>query len=185
MSAVFWEFDEVDEFAASAVGPPGSRVFFLSARAGRERVTVRCEKQQVKAISLYLRHVLNDLPPAADRPLIAAADAARAGDPVFVLGPIGLGYDRRHDRLLVQLEELLDDDGDDDEDDDDDGAAAPGDAAVGADRADRGHVRFYVTRAQADAFCAHADEIVAAGRPPCPWCANPIDPGGHACPRMN
>ena len=35
----------------------------------------------------------------------------------FVLGPIGLGYDRGNDRLLVQLEELLEDDADDDADD--------------------------------------------------------------------
>ena len=29
------------------------------------------------------------------------------GEQAFVLGPIGLGYDRGNDRLLVQLEELV------------------------------------------------------------------------------
>ena len=29
------------------------------------------------------------------------------------------------------------------------------------------------------------DTVVAAGRPPCRWCSLPIDPSGHACPRMN
>ena len=47
----FIEFDDVDEFSATAVGEPGSRVFFLNARSGGERVSVRCEKQQVKAIA--------------------------------------------------------------------------------------------------------------------------------------
>ena len=50
---------------------------------------------------------------------------------------------------------------------------------------DRGHIRLYVTRSQAAAFCDHADELVAAGRPNCQWCGNPIDPDGHPCPRMN
>ena len=168
MSA-FVEFDDVDEFSATVVGQPGSRVFFLNARSGPHRVTVRCEKQQVKAIAMYLRHVLSDLPPPEHRPLITPVDPTAPSDPLFVLGPIGLGYDRRNDRLLVQLEEMLVSDAADEV----------------TDEPDRGHIRFYVTRSQADAFCDHADIIVAAGRPACTWCGNPIDPAGHACPRMN
>ena len=111
--SVFFEFDEVDSFSAAAIGEPGSRVFYLHARVGRQRVTVKCEKQQVTAISQYLRRVLSDLPPPEDRPLPGAVDL---GDPreveemenqAFVLGPIGLGYDRGNDRVLVQLEELV------------------------------------------------------------------------------
>lgn len=169
------EFDEVDDFSAAAIGQPGSRVFYLTARSGSERVAVRCEKQQVAAIATYLRHVLKDLPPVEDRPLLPAGSGAGEPAASFVLGPIGLGYDRRHDRLLVQLEEFVetgDDDGDDVDHD------ADGDA-------DRGHIRLYVTRSQASAFCEHADGLVAAGRPPCSWCKRPIDPDGHACPRMN
>jgi uncharacterized repeat protein (TIGR03847 family) len=36
-----------------------------------------------------------------------------------------------------------------------------------------------------EAFCAHAEELVAAGRPPCPICGQPLDPDGHVCPRSN
>ena len=182
--SLFAEFDEVDEFTASAIGEPGSRVFYLNARSGDQRITVRCEKQQVKAIAMYLRHVLSDLPPPENRPMIGA-EAAPPSETAFVLGPIGLGYDRRNDRLLVQLEELLEQDSlaaDDDDDDDDDEVDLLGDDEA---EPDRGHLRFYVTRSQADAFCEHADRIVAAGRPPCAWCGNPIDPTGHACARMN
>ena len=32
--SVFFEFDEVDTFTAAAIGEPGSRVFYLHARAG-------------------------------------------------------------------------------------------------------------------------------------------------------
>lgn len=184
----FYEFDEVEEFSASAVGEPGSRIFFLNARSGDQRVSVRCEKQQVKAIANYLRQVLSDLPPPENRPMIARGDAITPVDHEFVLGPVGLGYDRSNDRLLVQLEEMLDADlataDDDTDDDDDDEQSAPAVPAAD-DLADRGHIRFYVTRSQADAFCDHADQLVAAGRPPCMWCGHPIDPDGHPCPRMN
>ena len=102
----FIEFDEVDEFSATAIGEPGSRVFFLNARSGGQRVSVRCEKQQVKAISMYLRQVLSDLPPPENRPM-TSSEVAEPAEQAFVLGPIGLGYDRSNDRLLVQLEEMI------------------------------------------------------------------------------
>jgi uncharacterized repeat protein (TIGR03847 family) len=166
---VFYEFDEVDAFTVGTVGRPGERVFYLQTRGGGRRVTVKCEKQQVAAIAQYLRRVLSDLPPADDRPMPGALELAGPLDAAFVLGPIGLGYDPSADRLLIQLEEVgeVDDDGNIVDDD------------------DRGHVRLYVNRGQATAFCEHADGVIEAGRPPCQWCALPIDPDGHACPRMN
>ncbi len=173
--SVFFEFEEVDTFTAAAIGEPGSRTFYLHARAGQQRVTVKCEKQQVTAIAQYLRRVLSDLPPPEDRPL--PFDLREPGEQSFVLGPIGLGYDRSNDRLLVQLEELVPTALDDEDADEEEVVDDPDD--------DRGHIRLYVTRSQAAAFCEHADELVAAGRPNCQWCGNPIDPDGHPCPRMN
>jgi len=182
---LFIEFDDVEEFSAAAVGEPGSRVFFLNARSGGQRLSVRCEKQQVRAISMYLRQVLSDLPPPEHRPMMGGEVAAPT-EQAFVLGPIGLGYDRNNDRLLVQLEEMVDADllaTEPDESDDD--VVETGDLTAESEPPERGHIRFYVTRSQADAFCDHADQIVAAGRPPCIWCGNPIDPDRHDCPRMN
>lgn len=179
--SVFFEFDEVDSFTAEAVGQPGSRTFYLYARAGTQHVTVKCEKQQVGAIAQHLRKVLADLPPSDDRPLPSTVDLSDAAETsLFVLGPIGLGYDRGNDRLLIQLEELVPSAAADVDEDE------PGSPEQDEDSAgDRGHIRLYVTRSQAAAFCDHADEIVAAGRPACRWCGNPIDPDGHPCPRMN
>lgn len=167
--SVFYEFDEVSAFTVGTVGRPGERTFLLQARADSERVTVKCEKQQTAAIVQYLRRVLADLPPAEDRPMSGTLELREPLDPAFVLGPIGLGYDRSNDRVLIQLEEIgdVDDEGEPVEDD------------------DRGHVRLYITRGQAAAFCDHADGVVEAGRPACQWCAFPIDPDGHDCPRMN
>mgnify|MGYP003339469227 FL=1 len=96
-------------------------------------------------------------------------DLAVPFESAFVLGPVGLGYDRESDRVLVQLEEFaeVDDDGEPIDDD------------------LRGKVRLFLTRSQASAFCQQADHVVSAGRAPCHWCGQPINPDGHACPRMN
>ncbi len=167
--SVFYEFDEVSAFTVGTIGRPGERTFLLQARADGQRVTIKCEKQQTAAIVQYLRRVLADLPPAEDRPMSGALELREPLDAVFVLGPIGLGYDRSNDRVLIQLDEVgeVDDDGEPVDDD------------------DRGHVRLYLSRGQAAAFCEHADGVVEAGRPPCQWCAFPMDPDGHDCPRMN
>jgi uncharacterized repeat protein (TIGR03847 family) len=168
--SVYFDFDEVDAFTVGALGEPGARAFFLQARRGPTRVTVKCEKQQASAISDYLRRVLNDLPAPTERPIAAAMELAAPVDAAFVLGPVGLGYDRSNDMVLVQLEEVIvvDEEGEPVESD-----------------PDRGHVRVFLTRSQAHAFCDHAEAIVAAGRPSCIWCANPINPDGHFCVRMN
>lgn len=163
---VFYEFDDVDAFAVGAIGQPGQRVFYIQARQGSLQLDVKCEKQQVVAITEYLRRVLSDLP----LPEAAVGDAGIT-EPVeaaFVLGPVGLGYDRDHDRILIQLDEIIltEDESD-------------------ADALDRGHLRVFISRAQAHAFCDHAELVASAGRPPCPWCEGPLDPAGHACPRMN
>jgi uncharacterized repeat protein (TIGR03847 family) len=162
MSA-YHDFDHVDTFTTGAIGRPGARTFYLQARLGRQRVTVKCEKQQVGAMVQYLRTVLSDLPPAEDTALPGSLELVEPVDEVFVLGPIGLGYDRQADRVVVQLEEMTFDD----------------------DDAADGHIRLHVTRSQAASFCDHAERVIASGRPDCRWCNSPIDPDGHACPRMN
>jgi len=170
--SVYYDFDEVDAFTVGAVGEPGGRTFFLQARRGTTRVTVKCEKQQASAISDYLRRVLNDLPDPTDKPMASAMELVAPFEAAFVLGPVGLGYDRATDRVLVQLEEvvMLDEEGEPIADEDDD---------------DRSQVRVFLTRAQAAAFCGHSEAVVSAGRPACRWCTQPMNPDGHICPRMN
>jgi uncharacterized repeat protein (TIGR03847 family) len=168
---VFYEFDDVDTFTVGTLGRPGQRTFFIQVRAGGEKLSIKCEKQQAAAIVQYLQRVLSDLPPPDDRPVESAMEASDLDgiEPLFVLGPIGLGYDRSNDRVLLQLEEVgeVDEEGEPVEDD------------------DRGHVRIYISRGQAAAFNAHADKVIQAGRSDCRWCGNPMDPEGHDCPRMN
>ena len=173
---VYRDFDTPDAFTTAALGRPGQRVFLIQVRGEGEVVTLKCEKQQVAAIAHFVRELLADLPDG-DMPLPDALDliplphGTGAGDAAFdfVVGPIGVAYDRDLDRVVVQLDEMvpLDENGEPDPD-------------VVA-----GRVRGLITRGQALAFCDHADDVVAAGRPNCRWCGFPIDPDGHPCPRMN
>lgn len=168
---VFYQLDDVDAFTTAAVGRPGQRVFYLQVRQGEIRVTIKCEKQQASAIAEYLRKVMNDLPAPSTKPLPATFELQEPIEPAFVLGAIGLGYDRDTDRLLVQLEEVVvvDENGD------------PDPEAL----EERGHVRLLLQRGQALGFCEQTETVVAAGRPACVFCGHPLDPDGHPCPKMN
>jgi len=46
-------------------------------------------------------------------------------------------------------------------------------------------LRVRLTPTDTRAFVARALKLVAAGRPPCPFCGLPLDPAGHVCPRQN
>ncbi|HSL34786.1 MAG TPA: DUF3090 family protein [Candidatus Limnocylindrales bacterium] len=46
-------------------------------------------------------------------------------------------------------------------------------------------LRVRVPADAARSFVARAARVVAAGRPPCPLCGQPLDPQGHLCPRRN
>ena len=62
-----------------------------------------------------------------------------------------------------------------------DEAAEPGDDDP--DAADT--LRVFLSPDAAAAFARRAKALVAAGRPPCPFCLQPLDPTGHICPRAN
>ena len=46
-------------------------------------------------------------------------------------------------------------------------------------------LRVRLSGAAARAFVRRALAVVAAGRPDCPFCGQPMDPEGHVCPRAN
>ena len=167
MSDLYAEYDAVDEFAVGALGEPGQRVFLLQCKHGDDRITIKLEKQQAQAMSLYLRRVLEDLPQAKAVPKPASIEPPF--DAEFVLGEIGLGYELDGARVLVQLEEI--------ETTDEEGEPVSD--------GPRGHIRLFLSPAQALAFCEQSDDAVAGGRPTSRWCEMPINADGHSCPRMN
>jgi uncharacterized repeat protein (TIGR03847 family) len=46
-------------------------------------------------------------------------------------------------------------------------------------------VRVFLTPTQAREFALRSERVVAAGRPPCPLCGQPLSAKGHMCVRTN
>lgn len=171
-------FDSVEVFTTGAVGRPGQRTFYLQVRDGDRVASVRCEKQQAAAVAQYLRRALAHLPIVEGTVVRRPMSLVEPVDEEFVLGSVGLEFDRTSDRFTLVLRDIEssieDDDDDNDVDDDIDETPLDGEA-----------VRLTISRAQALAFCDQTDRIVAAGRPDCEYCGRPVDPEGHFCVRMN
>jgi uncharacterized repeat protein (TIGR03847 family) len=165
-----FQLDGPDHFTAGAIGPPGKRVFYLQGREGPTLVTLKCEKEQVAALSEYLGGLLARLPGAAavageKRELLQPVEAA------WPVGSLGVGYDGDSDRIVVVANEQVADA----EDEEERGAAAAAEPAS---------ARFAITRAQAAAFIERARVVLRAGRPTCPMCGE-VKEAGHACARSN
>src|SRR4030095_16774717 len=56
-----FDFTTPDLFTAGTIGPPGQRVFYLQAREGYARVTLKCEKEQVRVLGESLGRLLERL----------------------------------------------------------------------------------------------------------------------------
>lgn len=160
-----FELREADHFTAGAIGPAGQRVFYLQAANSDQCVTLKVEKQQVVALCEHLAAMMSDLPEVA--PDLDRSPALRSPlSGAWVVGGIGVAYEQEGDRILIVAEEL---EGLEDGPAEGEGASA----------------RLFVPRRLIPAFVAHGLAVAAAGRPTCDLCGGPVDPAGHACPRLN
>ena len=157
-----FDFGAPDLFTSGAVGPPGQRVFYLQGREAGLTATLKCEKDQVRALGDYLASLLTRLR-SADAPASVALELVEPLETAWTVASIGVGYDEERDRILIVASELVE------EGTEDQAATA----------------RFRITREQAAAFVQRAQALVAAGRPVCQMCGRPKDPDGHVCPRGN
>ncbi len=158
MSSSF-DLPDVDFLTTGAIGPPGQRVFYLQARHAGRVVSLRLEKTQVSALCQYLENMLGNLPPA--EPAEQDMDLIEPVVAEWIVGPMRVIYDEGDDRIVLVADEMVDE---------------------GEDAAE---AQIHATRAQVAALVRHGNEVVAAGRPPCPLCGGPLDPEGHMCVRLN
>ena len=173
-------FDSPDRFVPGTVGAPGSRTFFLQAREGARVVSVSLEKVQVAALSQRLLELLEELERrgVADAAEIEGevGDTAALDEPLneaFRAGTLTLGWDTADEVVVLEARELTDEEKEADEEADEEDEEGP----------DTFRVRF--APGEARRFVARALRVLAAGRPPCPLCGQPLDPQGHLCPRRN
>lgn len=180
MSRRILVFDPPDRFVAGTVGEPGQRVFYLQARQGDRLASVVLEKVQVAALADRLGVLLEEL---RRRGLaIPTETPARAGDVApleeplteeFRAGTMSLAWDTRTEEIIVEARAIAGEDEDEVDDVDDDDPDGPD------------LLRVRLTPTAALVFIERAERVVASGRPPCPWCGQPLDPHGHFCPRRN
>lgn len=169
MSRNIADYNPVSRITIDAVGPPGQRVFLLQASQGRSTITLKLEKEQARALAASIIELLEDLDDKyprpqskLDEPLSSDLMLQEPLEPTFVIGQIGLGYERSQDLVVLVVQE-----------------------AQSEEEQDLATARFWANRAQMEAMSDHALEVVEQGRPICPLCNSPMDPEGHFCPRSN
>jgi uncharacterized repeat protein (TIGR03847 family) len=177
-------YDPPQRFVAGTVGEPGQRTFFLQATDTGRITSVAAEKQQVQLLAERVNALLDEIMRArggdAGIPALAAddrIDAAPLETPIeedFRAGTMTLAWDDDAKRVIIEVFAFTEDAAHESE------ADMPGEAEEASEA-----LVVVLTPAEARAFCARAGQVVAAGRPSCQFCGEPMDPDGHLCPRMN
>ena len=179
MARKIHEFREPERFVAGTVGQPGDRTFYLQVDKHAQTMSVQIEKQQVLILADRLGYLLDEVTRRFGTAVPPESSDVHDVEPLhmpidieFHVGSMGLGWDAEAESVVVELlavsEEPIDE------------AVILDDAADGPDT-----VRVFLTPEAAREFAARSMKVVAAGRPLCPLCRQPLDPGGHICARSN
>src|SRR5919199_1770080 len=179
MSRVIHVFRQPERFVAGTVGEPGDRSFYLQAIQEARTVSVLLEKQQVSVladrISALLQEVARRFGPDGlidEEPRTDLDPLAVPLEEEFRVGTMGLGWDAESGSIVVELLAVTEEEVDE--------SVVLDDTEEGPDA-----LRVFLSPGQARAFAERAERVVSAGRPPCPLCAEPLDPAGHVCIRLN
>lgn len=171
------EFDPPERFTTAAVGPPGERTFFLQVSGGGRRMTVSLEKEQVRVLGERLADLLDQVagPEGTTEAAEGLADNAPLDTPIeddFRVQSLSLAWDPAHRRVVIEAHETA-------LPDPDDAGLSPQELAL------LSSIRVVLPPPMARAFAQRCATAIEGGRPNCPFCGQPLDPGGHICPRAN
>ena len=159
-----FEIGEVESFTTGTIGPKGQRTFFLQAIYEGQAVSLKLEKQQVAAMADHLQNLLADLPEIEATEWTSAPTLLEPVEPMWAVGEMGAMYDNSSDNVIVMAQEIVED----------------------PDLENASTATFLLGRAQTLAFIERAREVIEAGRPPCQWCARPLNYGeDEFCPCWN
>jgi uncharacterized repeat protein (TIGR03847 family) len=123
-----------------------------------------------------------DVPPPVSR----ASDNSPLDAPIteeFRVGTMTLAWDPSINRVVIELFSNVDQPEPEESSAEEplDEPAQAADDEIDADEV----IVVKISPAYARDFIARAQALVAAGRPACPFCLQPIDADGHICPRAN
>lgn len=180
MSRQMYFFDRPDRFVAGTVGQPGERTFYLQASGQGRVVSVALEKVQVSLLADRLEELLDevrrqlgeDLPEVVEVPGTDTEPLESPVDEEFRVGAMGLAWDGDEHLVVIEAQAAGEEPADEE--------TILADVEEGPDA-----LRVRITAEEARSFVDRARRVIAAGRPPCPLCGQPLDPDGHICPRQN
>ena len=175
MARRVFDFDTPDRFVAGVIGEPGGRAFYLQARQGGALVSVGLEKTQVAALAGLLSELLDTVEGlSGELPAEVARDDRPLEEPtieLFRVGAMALAWDATAAQVVIEAQPLSDEG---------EFAEVPDQSPTGPDL-----LRVRVEPARARDFIRRAASLVAAGRPACPFCGQPLEATGHFCPKTN
>jgi uncharacterized repeat protein (TIGR03847 family) len=188
MTHQVFAFEPPERFVAGTVGPPGERTFYLQARGGGRLVSVVLEKVQVSLLAEKLEELLAEAHQRFALELPTTSTDTPDNEPLdspveeeFRVGTLGLAFDVEDNSVIIEA--IAADDAAEFDTETDDDTEDPEETPAISDDLDRLRVR--LTPAAVRDFIDRARRVVAAGRPPCPLCGQPLDTSGHLCPRHN
>jgi uncharacterized repeat protein (TIGR03847 family) len=175
MPRIVYRHQPVSRFIVSAIGEPGQREFFLQVKSEASLNTVRIDKGQVIALTRRFEELIRELrrgrlASAEELTAPAVQDDAPLELPIesdFTVGVISITWENNFVVVTMQ--------------------SASGNDELIVDDLEFGPDLIIANMKinQIKGFCNRATIVVNAGRPACPFCALPVDPKGHLCPRAN
>ena len=175
MPRIIYRHQPATRFIVSAIGDPGERQFFIQVKSSDGLNSVTLEKGQVIGLMQRFEELIKEI----RRGQLTTTEELNAPvevddqpmelpiDEDFEVGVISITWE--NDLAIINVQ------------------AASQDDDLILDDLDSGPDLLIATLRlnQVKGFCERARLIVAAGRAACPFCALPIDPAGHLCPRAN
>lgn len=164
------------------VGMPGDRTFYLQAKSAGQLTSVAFEKQQAIVLAERIDQLLNEVRASRDPHNIVPEfapvellDTDSLDMPLmeeFRVGAMALGWDESAHAVVIEAHAISEED-----------APVPELGEDGDDGPDT--LRVWLSAPYARSFAERIRSVAQAGRPPCPFCQQPLDPEGHICPRAN
>jgi uncharacterized repeat protein (TIGR03847 family) len=163
-------FKSPDRVIVGTVGAPGEREFFLQISQGSEVSSFKCEKGQVIALVEKMREIIKEIrkgyghtaatPISDDLPLEMPLISE------FIIGTMALSWNESEKKIILQAEPVFFED-------------------EVLDNVRERSLEVFLSLEQATGFIQRCEKVIGAGRTPCLFCSEPIDPTGHLCPRAN
>lgn len=162
-------FGQVIRLEASAVGQPGQRTFRLLVANGESSASLWMEKEELQALGIAIDQLLARLSRRSQwktygapvEPWQPTEDVPSNPQIDFKVAQLSLGYDSESRTFTLMVH---------DSDDDPEGPATFSCTA---------------TTSQLRRLGDQITAVIAAGRPRCPLCGDPLEPEGHQCIRSN